>query len=45
MMQHYLTLTVVHVYSLKRESLLSYMDMLVGESVARLGSSAKPCPG
>jgi hypothetical protein len=45
LMRHFLTLTVMPVYSLKRESFWSWMDMLVGESVAKLRSSAKPWPG
>jgi hypothetical protein len=44
-MQHFRMLTVILVYALKRESFRSWMDMLGGEPVARLRSSAKPCPG
>jgi hypothetical protein len=43
--QDVLTLTVLPVYSLKSDNFLSCMDMLVGKSVARLRSSAKPWPG
>jgi hypothetical protein len=44
-MQHFRTLTVIHVYALKRESFWSWMVMLVEELVARLRSSANPWPG
>jgi hypothetical protein len=44
-MQHFWMLTVIHVYALKRESFLSWMDMLGGVPVARLRSSAKPWLG
>jgi hypothetical protein len=44
-MQHFLMLTAIPVYALKRESFRSWMDMLGVETVARLRSSAKPWPG
>jgi hypothetical protein len=44
-MQHFWTLTAIPVKALKRESFRSWMDMLGGEPVARLRSSAKPWPG
>jgi hypothetical protein len=44
-MQHFRTLTVIHVYALKRECFRSWIVMLGGgEPVARLKSSAKPWP-
>jgi hypothetical protein len=41
-MQHSLTLTVIPVYALKRESFWSWTVVLGGEPVARLRSSANP---
>jgi hypothetical protein len=38
-------LTIILVYTLKRERFRSCMVMLVGEPVARLRSSANPWPG
>jgi hypothetical protein len=43
-MQYFRMLTIIPVYALKRESFRSWMDMLGVEPVARLRSSAKPCP-
>jgi hypothetical protein len=44
-MHHFWTLTVIHVKALKRENFRSWTDMLGGQPVARLRSSAKPWPG